>query len=309
MKRLLITGASGFIGRHCAKLAAERGFDVWATRSGRSNDGGEDAHGAITWRTVDLLAPAGLERLLDEAKPTHVLHTAWVTEHGSYWSSPANLDWLALGARFFKRFAEIGGQRFVCAGTCAEYDWSYGFMVEDTTPDLPGTFYGSAKLIHHQTLMATANQLGFSAASGRIFFAYGPHENSSRFIPSICRSLAQGSEAAMGSGRFFRDFMHVEDVASGFLALLESGITGSCNISSGEPRRLIDIAMTLGRFEGKEALIRAGARQDKVNEPDMLVGSNRKLLTTGWQPKIEFEEGLLRTYEWWKNVSTKDQAF
>ncbi|TDK39141.1 NAD(P)-dependent oxidoreductase [Rhizobium deserti] len=302
MKRLLITGASGFVGRHCALLAVKQGYDVWATRSGRSRENAALDVEGVNWRTVDLLKPGGLEDVLEEAQPTHVLHTAWVTEHGSYWSSPANLDWLALGARFFRRFSELGGQRFVSAGTCAEYDWSHGYMVEGTTPDAPSTFYGRIKLAHHQSLMAAAEGLGFSAASGRIFFAYGPHENSARLIPSLCTSLLANSYAEMGSGMFFRDFMHVDDVASGFLALLESELTGICNVCSGEPTRLLDIALALGRLNGRAHLIRPGARRDRESDPKMVVGSNRKLLSTGWEPKVGLDEGLSGAYKWWSRV-------
>ncbi|WP_421423108.1 NAD-dependent epimerase/dehydratase family protein [Agrobacterium rosae] len=298
MKRILITGASGFVGSYCVRRALELGYDVWAVRS--RNAPSDISTAGVTWRTVDLLAPGNIEALLEEVRPTHALHTAWVTEHGAYWNSVKNLDWLALGLRFFRRFGELGGQRFVSTGTCAEYDWAHGYMVEGLTPDKPQTFYGKIKLAHHLALMAVSEEMGFSAATGRIFFAYGPKENPSRFVPSLCQSFALSSEATIGSGNFYRDFMHVEDVSNGILALLDSNINGICNVSSGQPARLREIANILGEISGKQHLLQIGGRQDRPNEPHMLVGSNQAIMSTGWKPTYGLKDGLHDTYEWWR---------
>ena len=297
MKRLLVTGARGFVGRHCVVQAVAAGFEVW----GLGSDGApppELVALPVRWRSADLLAHGALERLLEEARPTHVLHAAWVTAHGSYWTSPSNLDWLALGARFFKTFRAFGGERFVSIGTCAEYDWRYGFMSETVTPEAPTTLYGRIKLAHHHALMAAAEQLGFSAATGRIFFAFGPHENASRLIPYVCRRLAEGEPAEVASGRHWRDFMFVEDVAAGFLALLDSDLGGACNVCAGAPVQLSAIVETLGRLSGRPDLVRLGARPDRADDPDMLVGANARLRSIGWSQRFSLIDGLQRTYDW-----------
>lgn len=309
MKRLLITGAAGFVGRHCVQLAIEQGYDVWAVRSGnpRTIDfpGASKAH----WRTVDLLNPTALANVMQEAKPTHVLHAAWVTDHGSYWTSPANLDWLALGTRLCGMFAEHGGKRFVSVGTCAEYDWNHGFMVEGLTPENPSTFYGKVKLAHHKILMASAHEFGFSAATGRIFFAYGPFENRSRLIPYICESLLSGKDAVLGSCRFYRDFMHVRDVAAGLLTLVGSEMSGAVNIASALPIQLIDIVRHLGRLSGNRQLLKVGAKEDKESEPVMVIGSNQRLSSLGWSAQIEIEEGLSNVYDWWSKSGIQEHDF
>lgn len=299
MKRLLITGASGFVGRHCVKIAVERGYEVYAVTSGKSNIHESVVYDNLQWITANLLDPKNISDLMQQISPSHILHTAWVTDHGSYWTSPTNLDWLAFGTRLSRLFAECGGERFVSVGTCAEYDWSHGFMVEGLTPENPATFYGKIKLAHHHTLMAASSQLGFSASTGRIFFAYGPYENPSRFIPSLSKALALGSEAAMGTGEYFRDFMHVQDVANGLLFLLDSHLTGSCNISSGRPYRLIDIGQELAEVSGKPDLLKPGSMISSKYEPPMIVGCNAKLISTGWSPTINLRQGLHDAYAWW----------
>ncbi|KAF2988875.1 NAD(P)-dependent oxidoreductase (plasmid) [Methylocystis sp. MJC1] len=299
--RLLVTGGGGFIGRHCLAPALAAGFEVWATTSTHSAPASRPEAANLHWRSLDLLCPGALEALICEIKPTHVLHMAWETTHGSYWTSPANLDWLALGTRLFKSFAEEGGKRLVCAGTCAEYDWSSGYMVEGVTPERPATFYGRIKLAHHQAMTATADLLGFSAATGRIFFAYGPYENPSRIIPYACAQLARGEPAEFGTGRFYRDFMHVEDVAAGFVALLKSDVMGACNIGSATPETLANIVTTIGTIAGLPEFIRLGARPDRPGDPPMLVGDNAKLRSTGWAPRWNLGDGLAQSFEWFRS--------
>jgi UDP-glucose 4-epimerase len=299
MTRLLITGARGFVGRHCLLPALAAGFDVWATASSGELPA-ELASLDLRWRVVDLLECGAIESLMDEIRPTHALHMAWETTHGTYWTSPANLDWLALGARFFKAFAACGGERFVAAGTCAEYDWTHGHAVEDATTDRPATFYGRIKLAHHHMLMASAEQLGFRAATGRIFFAYGPHENRARLIPYTCRQLAAGEVAAIANGDIVRDFMHVQDVAAGFVALLRSETKGACNVCSGRGTALSEIARVLGHASGRPDLVQISAGTPRAADPPELVGANERLCASGWEPRISLQQGLIDTYCWWR---------
>ena len=300
MKRVLVTGARGFIGRQCLAPLLDRGFEIIATMSPGATVPADLAALPVTWRSIDLLGPGEIEALMMDIRPSHVLHMAWETKHGAYWSSPKNLDWLALGARFVRAFTECGGQRFVSAGTCAEYDWSHGFMVEDVTAEHPATFYGRIKLAHHRMLMASAGQFGFSAATGRIFFGYGPHEDRARVIAHACAQLAEGKPAEFGSGNLWRDFMHVDDIGRGFAALLDSDISGACHVSSGQPALLADLVRLVGEIAGRPDLIRLGARPDRPDDPPMLVGSSEKLRASGWEPRQSRNVGLAACYEWWR---------
>jgi nucleoside-diphosphate-sugar epimerase len=300
-KRLLITGGSGFIGSHCLEPALNAGFEVWATTSTHRNQKINPIISNVNWKAVNLLQAGAIEHLLNEIKPTHLLHTAWETTHGSYWTSPANLDWLAFGSRLFKIFAQNGGKRLVCAGTCAEYDWNYGYMVEGLTPELPVSFYGQMKQIHHKTLMAAAEQFGFSAVTGRIFFLYGPHENPNRIVPYACRQLQKCENAEFGNGNLYRDFLYVEDVAQAFVSLLQSNIEGACNVCSGTPTTLLEVLNTIGKISGCSELINYDIRSDFSNQPPMIVGNNEKLLTSDWKQTYSLEEGLTMTFDWFRD--------
>lgn len=306
MKRLLVTGGRGFIGRHCLEPAIAAGYEVHATLTqGTVPD--DLATLDLRWHSADLLVPGACEDLVMKLRPSHVLHAAWETTHGSYWTSPNNLSWLALGARFLAAFAACGGQRFVSVGTCAEYDWSEGHLVEGETPDNPVTFYGRIKLAHHHALMAAAEQIGFSAATGRIFFGYGPHENPKRIIPYACQRLAAGQPAKFASGHLVRDFMHANDIGRGFVALLDSELGGICNVSSGKAVLLADIVNEIGRLSGRPELVHLGALPERAGDPLELVGANSKLKGTGWRPRMTLATGLEETYWWWESHATDDR--
>ena len=300
MKKLLITGAKGFVGRHCLLPAIASGYEIHAITSNPNIDASLKIEG-VNWHVANLLEYGAIEGLIGTLRPSHMIHTAWETSHGSYWTDPKNLDWLNLGTRIVKAFAQNGGERIVSAGTCAEYDWSHGYMVEGVTPENPATFYGQMKLAHHNLLQSSAQQLGFSAATGRIFFGFGAYENPNRIIPYACRSFINGEYAKFSSGTQYRDFMEVSDIGTGFIALLNSDLRGACNISSGVTSRLGDIVTMLGKISGRPELIGLGEIQDRPNDPKMIVGDNSKLLSTGWRPSLSLEEGLNKTMNWFNS--------
>lgn len=297
--RILVTGARGFIARHTLQPLIDSGFEVHALTT-RDRIEERFSKLQVEWHTSDLLERDTARNLVEHLRPTHVLHAAWITEHGKYWVSDENLLWLAATSELIHTFARTGGERFVNLGTCAEYEWAHDCLVEDKTPEVPATLYGATKLAVHNSLMASANQFGFGAATGRVFFCYGPHESEQRVVPHACRKLARKELAEFSSGTQIRDFMHVKDVGSGVVALVNSEITGACNVSSGEAVSLAEIVHMLGEISDARECIRLGVLPDRDNDPPSIVGSNVKLTNSGWSPAISLRDGLSRTYDWWQ---------
>ncbi len=157
-------------------------------------------------------------RLLAEVRPTHLLHLAWIAEHGRYWEAPENDAWVDASIDLTARFAAMGGKRFVGAGSCAEYDWSDGSLAagvceEGLTPCRPSTLYGRSKLRFCEHLSAHG---ALSQAWGRLFFLYGPWEDPRRLVPTIIQSLLEG-QAGAGSdqGTTVRDFLDAREAGCG----------------------------------------------------------------------------------------------
>ncbi|MEQ1591147.1 MAG: NAD(P)-dependent oxidoreductase [Thiobacillaceae bacterium] len=296
VKKILLTGAGGFIGKHCLSILIDAGFEVHALSRGKR----ESEHG-VQWHEVDLFQHGAAEKLMAEAQPTHLLHMAWYAEPGRYWTAPENFQWVRASLALLQAFAAQGGKRVVMAGTCAEYDWRHGWCSEGVTPLTPATVYGICKHSLQAMLAAYSRQYGMSSAWGRIFFLYGPHEHPSRLVSSVIRSLLRGDPALCSSGKQVRDFMHVADVASAFVALLDSEVQGPVNIASGEAVAIRDVVERISEKLGHPELLRLGARPTPAEEPPLLLADVRRLNgELGWQPTISLDSGLDETIAWWR---------
>ena len=296
-KRVLLTGANGFIGRHCLPLLIRQGYEVHAVSSQKIIENKPNVH----WHQTDLLEPSQVVKLMADVQPTHLLHFAWYTVPGKYWTSKENLRWVQASLGLLQQFTRHNGQRVVMAGTCAEYDWRYGYCSEAVTPLIPATLYGMCKHSLQLMLTAFAKQTGLSAAWGRIFFLYGPHEHPNRLVAYVIRSLLRGESARCSHGNQIRDFLYVEDVADAFVALLESAISGPVNIGSGKPIALREVIYRIAEIQNLPELIQLGALPTRKDDPPLLVADIRRLQKeVGWQAKHELNIALKKTIEWWK---------
>lgn len=297
MKRVLVTGAAGFVGRHCLPILLTHGFEVHGvSRQPRAPVAG------VTLHRCDLLDDGATAALIEAVRPTHLLHLAWYAVPDRFWRAPENLDWAAATLRIARRFAAAGGRRLVVAGTCAEYDWSSDdTLSETTTPLVPRTLYGTAKNATRACLESAAPALGLEWAWGRVFFVYGPGESRGRLVPDLISGILAGRRVAVTAGTQIRDFLHVSDVARAFALLTDASTTGTVNIGSGSGvplRRVID---AIAEETGGASLVDHGARPMTTEEPARLVadiGRLRDLL--GFHPRIDLATGLARTVAWWR---------
>lgn len=294
--RILVTGANGFIGRHCLPILKMRGFEIHAADKSIP----DILSSMVQWHQVDLLDAQQTNRLLKKLKPTHLLHFAWNTTPGEYWSSLENIRWVEGSIRLLHAFHRYGGQRIVMAGTCAEYDWRYGWCSEDLTPLAPTTLYGISKHTLQLLMNKFCNISGMSGAWGRIFFLYGPYENPQRLVPSVILNLLKDQVASCTSCTQIRDFLYIEDVATAFGDLLESSVEGVVNIASGIPVRLSEIVIAAADRLKKRGLVQFGELSTSENEPPLIVGDNRRLRReVGWQPYYDIISGLEKTIHFW----------
>ncbi len=295
MKKVLVTGGSGFIGRHCLPLFAANGYEVHAVSIVP-----EDPQPHVHWHVMDLLSPPEVQKLITTIQPTHLLHFSWYTVPGKYWTSTENLRWVQASLELLQAFAASGGKRAVMAGTCAEYEWTQSVYSEETSPLRPATLYGSCKHALQLMLEAFSKQTGVSSAWGRIFFLYGPYEHPGRLVSSVIRSLLKGEPALCSHGNQIRDFLYVEDVASAFTALLESDLNGPVNIGSGKPITIREVVETIGDLVQRKDLIQLGRLPSPPDEPSQLLANIQRLESTDWRPKYDLKSGLQQTIDWWR---------
>jgi nucleoside-diphosphate-sugar epimerase len=298
VKRLLLTGASGFIGSQAVGLLAQRGFEVHAVSS-REVTGAEPGE-AIVWHRVDLLDPGSTRALVREVRPTHLLHFAWYAKHGEFWASSENLRWVEASLGLLRAFDEHGGRRAVIAGTCAEYDWSQvGRCVEGSSPLAPQTLYGASKDALRRVAQAWARERGISLAWGRVFFVFGEREWPERLVPSVARAVLAGRPAPCSHGRQLRDFLHTADAAGAFVALLDSAVEGAVNVGSGRPVSIGELVRLVGEMAGRAELVRLGELPERLGEPwELSADVTRLREEVGWTPLLTLEQGVELAVRW-----------
>jgi len=275
--RVLLTGASGFLGRYVLNQLTKRGIDTIVVGRSRPAEHGGD------FIRADLLQNNDCSAVVQRARATHLLHLAWYAEHGAYWTSPLNLRWLEASVRLVETFCSAGGQKVVAAGTCAEYDWSCGYCHEDTTPLTPASMYGTAKDATRRLAAAVCSAHQVAFAWGRIFLPYGQGEDSRRLIPSLIEVFQRRRPPFGVNATAYRDFLHAEDVARGFIQLLLSDAEGAYNISSGQPTQIAEVVRLIASAVNGDSRIILDLSSERPGEPEMLIGDSRKLKALEWQ--------------------------
>ena len=297
MKKVIVAGGAGFIGRNCLRPLLDKGYEVHVLdRTALKEEFPE-----VFWHEVDLTNQEKVDEVVKEIKASHLLSFAWITKHREYWNSLENSKCVQMSSNLLEVFTASGGKRVVMAGSCAEYDWSMGVCSEENTPLKPSTYYGACKSAMYQMLMGFGKAQGISCAWGRIFFVFGPYENPQRFVASVIRSLLKAEEAKCSDGTQIRDFMSTEDLGSAFAALLDSEVNGAVNVASGEPFALKDIVAFIAEQLEKEELVRLGAFPNNPNEPQIILAQTERLnKEVGWKMPSDTKTRLKETINWWK---------
>jgi nucleoside-diphosphate-sugar epimerase len=298
--RVLITGASGFIGSHVTRLLVANGHEVSVILRESSS----------LWRIEDILNSIRVIRCdlgsmvvsqhIREIHPELCIHLAWYTEPGKYANSLENIASLQMSLSLLSQLAEVGCKQFIGVGTCFEYDFSLGYFSEDSATN-PWSLYAATKIAFSTVLQQFEFITGMEISWVRLFYQYGPMEDERRLIAGIITSLLKDKPVKITKGEQVRDFLHVEDMAAAILAVAQSHISGIINIGSGKPVTVKEIALNLGSLLEKSNLIQVGALPYRENDP-MFVCSNNDLLKekTDWKPKYTLTSGLKDTINWYK---------
>jgi protein O-GlcNAc transferase len=287
--RVLLTGASGFVGRQAIGPLLDLAYEVHAV-------GNTVTDPRARWYRADLLDQGSRRQLLAAVRPDALLHCAWVTRPGEYWSSPANLDWVAASLDLARGAVEQGTRRILMVGSCAEYDWTAPLdrPWREDDPCRPLSLYGTAKDALRRTMAAFAAEAGIAFVWARLFHLYGPFEPPSRLVSGLISAMREGRSAVTGPAVTTRDFMHVGDAGRGLAHLLASDARGAVNVASGQPVTIGDLAKYLGQISGcsnpiTEIRARAG-------EPKTITADTTRLRATGFRPAIGLKDGLAKLW-------------
>ncbi len=270
MSRVLLTGATGFVGRQIHRHLLARGHAVVAV----VRPGSEDR----------LIGPADrLVRTPDGFRETAhwwadacaginaVIHAAWYVEPGQYLDSPENIACVNGTFELAKGALEAGVAHFIGIGTCMEYRLPSTHLDIDAPLD-PATLYAACKLsVYHILREWFAKQEGtFSWC--RIFYLFGEGEHPARLVPYLRRRLETGEIAKLSAGTQLRDFLDVTLAGAMIANVVETGQPGAINICSGRPTTIRQLAERIADDYGRRDLLEFGTAQIHPSDPAAVVG-------------------------------------
>lgn len=284
MKRVLVTGARGLIGKHVAPFLRDDGFQVHAvSRAAHAGDG-------VAWHRADLLVAADRERLFAEVRPDCLLHLAWDTRPGVYLDDDLNFVWLAASLDILRLLHQYGGKRAVLAGTCFEYEFAERSLHE-TDPIAPRSIYAKCKEHLNRLAALYCSKNDISYGWGRIFYVYGAGEQPGRLTPDVIRIVKAGERMIIRSGPLRRDYMYAKDVAAAFARFLAVPVEGEANICSSLAPTIEEYCRCLARKLGREDLLLFADHSS--GQPPLIVGDNRRLREEiGFTPRHGLDDGF-----------------
>ena len=306
MRRIVVTGAAGFIGSHLSETLLDRGCSV----VGIDN--------LLTGDTANVAHLATRDFVLIKHDVTNYINVDGPVDAVLHWASPASpIDYLelpiptlkvgALGTHKALGLAKAKGARFVLASTSEVYGDPLEHPQKETywgnvNPIGPRGVYDEAKRFAEAMTTAYHRYHGLDAKIVRIFNTYGPRMRlrDGRAVPAFMSQALSGEDVTIfGSGKQTRSFCYVSDLVDGIIRLMESDVHEPVNIGNPHEMTIEEIARTIVKMTGSTSKIvyRPLPEDDpKVRQPDI----TRARTLLGWEPKVPLEEGLAKTLEYFR---------
>jgi nucleoside-diphosphate-sugar epimerase len=310
-KRVLVTGATGFIGSHLARRLVGEGAEVHCITSRVSSlypARLADIRGDVTLHEASLTDRSAIELLVRRVRPQLVYHLGAYTHVGKSWDRPDDCVQINLQGtvNLLQALEPLGCERFVNTGTSEIYGAIDVPFVETSCPR-PASPYAMTKHAAEEYCRLAYESRGWPIVRIRPFNAYGPGQTPDRVIPEIIVRAIRGDELLMTSGRQTREFNYVEDLVDGFVrASLAPDVDGELiNVGCGEEVSMADLATRILRLMGDPITAKLGALPDRPIEIWRMYCDNtkaRELLD--WKPLNSLDEGLARTIDWYRREIT-----
>ena len=300
LPRVLITGATGFIGSALARFLSDRGFRLFCPVR-------PDSPGIKKLEMLDRLEllPVSPDSGQTWARSLKPIRARAVFHLASYGVSQADRRPEALTAgngdllcRILQAVADWPLQKFIFTGSCSEYAPSHGAAaLKESWPLQPVSLYGAAKASAFLFGNALARHYRIPFFNARLFGVYGPGEAPERLIPYLIHRLHHHLPAELTAGMQQRDLLYVDDVAEALFSLLQTETAPpyqAYNICSGVALTIRHIGRTVARcMGGTEDLLHWGAKAYRADEAMVVVGDNQRFRScVPWEPKVDLERGI-----------------
>jgi dTDP-6-deoxy-L-talose 4-dehydrogenase (NAD+) len=273
---VLLTGATGFVGRQVLRGLSKQGAQVrLVVRDEKQGELVSQGCVESLVHSPDVFAEdaawwAKVCRGVDI-----VIHVAWYAEPGKYLQSAKNLDCLIGTLQMARGAVQAGVRRFIGVGTCFEYELSTGILSEES-PLQPLTPYAGSKAAVFMALSQCLPQQGVEFAWCRLFYLYGEGEDARRLVPYLHSNLAAGQPVKLTGGKQIRDFLNVREAGQMIAETALGHQQGPVNICSGTAITVRQLAERIADEYGRRDLLEFGARPDNFIDPPCIVGARTK---------------------------------
>lgn len=293
-RKILITGASGFIGTHLCRRLLNYGAEIHAI----SREKHYSQKNEFRWWKGDLAETAKVKEILTIIKPDCIFHLA------SHVAGSRDLPLvlptfrsnLMSTVNLLTAAAAIGCRRFVLTGSMEE-------PLPGSIQSIPCSPYAAAKWASSGYARMFHTLYQFPVVILRVFMVYGPGQKDLRkLIPYVVLSLLRGEAPKLSSGERRIDWIHVDDVVTGMLsaAFAENVAGASLDLGSGELISIRAIVEKLVQMIDSKISPLFGALADRPLEVMPMANTAETFANIGWKPKIPLDQGLEQTVEWYK---------
>ena len=304
--RVVVLGASGFIGRWAARSLCEAGADphLVVRDEARSKEifARYGIQGEIS--VLDLTESRQVVALLSDINPAMVFNLAGYgvdpseTDEETAYSVNAELVEAVCQGMASTRYADWQGQQVIHVGSAGEYGKISGHL-EEQCAATPTTLYGRSKLAGTRRLESCCAALSLRGLTARLFTVYGPGEHSGRLLPSLLETARSGEQLALTTGLQQRDFTYVEDVVDGLfrLGVSDSSAGEVVNLATGRPMAVREFALNAAEILGiADGELLFGALPTREEETEHVnVALDRLGRLTGWIPPTKVTDGIRKT--------------
>jgi nucleoside-diphosphate-sugar epimerase len=236
----MVTGATGFVGRHVVDALLARGHSVTAVARDRTRLQSLPWFDRVDFVDCDL--HDDVQPLLAKNLPEALIHLAWpgLPNYRGFFHIGRNLP---ADLAFLEAAVDAGAPQIMVAGTCLEYGMQYGPLTEQTDT-APTTAYGFAKDVLRKSLQLLQQEKPFTLQWMRLFYMYGDGQNPKSLLAQLDRAIDEDAPFFnMSAGDQLRDYLPIEAVAANFVLALEnpSACNGVINCCSGTPVSVLDL--------------------------------------------------------------------
>lgn len=303
MKRVLVTGAGGFVGANLARRLLRDGHEVHLfLRPGGRRWRIDELGDAARVHEVDLADETAVRASVEAARPDWVFHLA---AHGAYASQRDVRRMVAANVTGTVNLVEAAARRgfesFVHAGTSSEYGFKDHAPHEREWIE-PNSDYAVTKACATLFCRQAAQRLGLRLVTLRLYSVYGPYEEPTRFVPTLLVRGLRGELPPLVRPESAHDYVYVDDVSEAFLLAASGPRTepGSVyNVGTGTERPAREIVEIARRVLGVGAAPQWGSMPDRPWDTAHWVCDNRRIRQElGWRPVVSFEDGFRRTLDW-----------